>query len=158
MDTSDTIIDWFYFALPLAICVIFWFVWGERILGRRDIRRPSGPAPPPTVDPKDYIHLTKEELWNFNADAEKNYIGIKNDLFDVTGSEHYMTGGTYAMFTGREVSVAMAKTSTEMKDVEADYMTTKLSAAYLDSLDQWHSFFSSKYPMIGKVVTDKKND
>ena len=153
--------DWFYFALPLSVMVLVWFVCGDKIMGKQDAhpRRRTDP-PPNKIDEKDYIYLTKEELKEYDGKHGKDLIllGVKNDLFDVTKADFYHGEGPYKMFAGREVSIAMAKNSTDMKDVESEWETTKLSASYQDSLDNWHGFFWGKYQMVGKVVESKKKN
>ena len=159
-DEEDTG-SWFYFAIPLAVFTLFWFTCGGKLFGDSHPRRPAQEQGPKKVDPKDYIYLTKEELKEFDGDKrpdKKTYLAIKDDIFDVSGSEFYMPGGPYSVFTGKECSVSMAKNSTDPKDAEADYKTTKLSSSYQDSLDQWHDFFTGKYTKIGEVVDSKKEN
>ena len=153
--------SWLYYVIPLAVFTIFWFTCGDSVFGKREERRPPREEPPKKVDPKDYIYLTKEELSEYDGAKrpdKKAYLAIKHDIFDVSGSEFYLPGGPYAVFTGKECSVWMAKNSTDQKDAEADYRTTKLSSSYQDSLDQWHDFFTNKYSKIGEVVDNKKDN
>ena len=63
----EDILEWFYFSLPLAFFVLFWFVFGDRILGNREPQRMKRDLPPEIIDPKDYIHLTKEQLKEFDG-------------------------------------------------------------------------------------------
>ena len=159
---DNDLLEWFYFGLPLAGFVLFWFVFGDKILGRNQLpRRDPADMPPAKVDPKDYIYLTKEEMAEFNGKDradKKIYLAVKNDIFDVSKNPGmYGWDGAYGVFAGREVSVAMAKNSTDMKDVEADYKTTKLNVSYQDSLESWYSFFERKYALIGQIKENKKD-
>ena len=159
-EVEEESFDFFlYAALPLSIFALFWFTCGSSYFARDPPRRPRSDPPPKRLDEKDYIYLTKEELWKYNGKhgQEKIYLAVKNEIFDVTKADFYHGDGPYKMFAGREVSIAMAKNSTEMKDVEADWKSTKLSASYQDSLDSWHGFFWSKYQMVGKVIESKKD-
>ncbi|CAI2383262.1 unnamed protein product [Moneuplotes crassus] len=159
---SDDILEWFYFSLPLAVFVVFWFVFGDKILGRGEPQRMPRDMPPEEVDEKDYIYLTKEQLKEFDGvkrEDKKIYIGVKNEIFDLTkNAEMYGPEGAYGCFSGKEVSIAMAKNSTEEDVINTPYESFKLNVSYQDSLDSWYWFFRGKYPMIGKVVPDKKND
>ena len=52
----------------------------------------------------------------------------------------------------------MARNSTDPKDIETPYESVKLNISYNDALESWYGYFEAKYPMIGKVIVDKKND
>ena len=161
MTVTDDAIEWFYFSLPLAVMVLFWFVFGEWIMNRNKRAMPRE-QPPEVIDPKDYIHLTKAQLREFDGkkrEDKKTYVAIKNDIFDVTSNpEMYGPEGAYACFCGKEVSVAMAKNSTEEDVINTAYEDFKFNISYTDSLESWYGYFEAKYPMIGKVIVDKKND
>ena len=85
------------------------------------------------------------------------YIGVKNQVFDVTSSESYRPGGGYSKFAGKECSVALAKMSMEDHHFNC-YSDFKLSLAEVDSLDGWYNFMKKKYKIIAYVAGSKKDD
>jgi hypothetical protein len=81
----------------------------------------SYPIPPssssPSSDlPKSPISLSLSQLARFDGVQERGtYISIKNMILDVSGSEHYGPEGSYRIFVGKDVSVALAKMSFDEK-------------------------------------------
>lgn len=72
-------------------------------------------------------------------------------VYDVsTARQFYGPDGVYP-FAGRECARALAKMSTEEKDL-VKVNPSELSAAERDTLDQWIGKFDYKYPIIGRVV------
>ena len=61
------------------------------------------------------------EEFDGNGPTGKIYLACNDTVFDVTGSENYQKGGSYASFAGRDVSIACAHYSTEEKYLNMDY-------------------------------------
>ncbi|KAI8073304.1 cytochrome b5-like heme/steroid binding domain-containing protein [Gongronella butleri] len=79
------------------------------------------------------------------------YVAIKGDIFDVTkNKDSYAKGQGYNVFCGKDASRALGMSSLKPEDCVADYST--LTEKELETLDQWHAFFSKRYNIIGKVV------
>ncbi|SAM00291.1 hypothetical protein [Absidia glauca] len=79
------------------------------------------------------------------------YVAIKGDVFDVsTKPDSYGKGAGYNCFAGKDASRALGMSSLKLEDCVADYST--LTEKELETLDQWHAFFSKRYSIIGKVV------
>ena len=55
-----------------------------------------------------------------------------------------------AVFSGHDASRALAKTSTEVFDVSPDWHD--LSDKEKGTLNDWYTFFSKRYNIVGKVV------
>ncbi|CAO3636432.1 unnamed protein product [Mucor hiemalis] len=81
------------------------------------------------------------------------YVGIKGDVFDVSkNTSSYGPGSGYSVFTGKDSSKALGKSSLKPEDCIADY--SNLTEKELETLNQWHAFFSKRYNIVGKVVPD----
>lgn len=102
---------------------------------------------------KEY-NLTPAELAKFNGKASKRtFIGVKGDIFDVTGSPFYSGGGSYAVFAGTDASVALAK-----GDLSGEWVNKAvegLDAEETAALEDWHQRFLAKYRRVGKMVSGK---
>jgi predicted heme/steroid binding protein len=80
----------------------------------------------------------------------KVYIGVKDNIFDVTGSEHYCKGGSYELFAGRDISLASAKYKTDPELLDKD-LPADLTEKELKCLDSFNDFYLKKYPLVGKL-------
>ncbi|KAK4195092.1 cytochrome b5-like heme/steroid binding domain-containing protein [Triangularia verruculosa] len=101
---------------------------------------------PPKDDP-----ISLEELAKANGEGEdgKCYVAIKGLVYDVTGNKAYLPGGAYHVFAGKDASKALGKTSTKVEDVDADW--SGLTEKEKGTLDDWVTFFSKRYNVVGKV-------
>ncbi|TCD66309.1 hypothetical protein EIP91_001555 [Steccherinum ochraceum] len=103
---------------------------------------------PPKDDP-----FKLEQLKEFNgADASKPiYVAIKGTVFDVTHKrDTYGPGCSYNMFAGKDASKALGKSSLKEEDAIPDW--TSLDDSEKKVLDDWHSFFTKRYNIVGRVV------
>ena len=57
---------------------------------------------------------------------------------------------TSPVFAGKDASRALGKTSTKAEDVSADY--SDLDDKEKGTLEDWLTFFSKRYNVVGKVV------
>eukprot|EP00897_Mesotaenium_endlicherianum_P005964 jgi/Mesen1/5396/ME000268S04592 len=114
-------------------------------------------APPPSSAPPEPVQLgdiSAEELLKYDGRDPKEplLIAIRGVIYDVSRSRgFYGPGGPYEAFAGRDASRALGKMSTSAEDVGPD--TSGLSAAELDTLNDWEFKFISKYPTVGKVAS-----
>ncbi|KAK0635617.1 cytochrome b5-like heme/steroid binding domain-containing protein [Bombardia bombarda] len=108
------------------------------------------PKTPVTLaPPKDDI-ISLEELAKANgADGEKCYVAIKGIVYDVTGNKAYQPGGSYNVFAGKDASHALAKTSTKPEDAKPEWK--HLDDKEKSTLNDWVTFFSKRYNVVGKV-------
>ena len=82
------------------------------------------------------------------------YISIQGTIFDVsTGKAFYGPEGVYP-FAGRECARAFALVSTDVADCVSD--VSGLGALEMDNLRDWRAKFEYKYPVVGKIVEEKK--
>ncbi|RKF71111.1 putative steroid-binding protein 3 [Golovinomyces cichoracearum] len=117
-------------------------------------RTPVNLAPPKT-DPITPAALKKANgLINIRAgvDSELCYVAIKGKVFDVTGNKAYLPGGSYHIFAGHDASRALALTSTKVEDVRPDW--EDLDEKEKTVLDEWMTYFSKRYNIVGQVQAD----
>ena len=78
-------------------------------------------------------------------------VAIRGKIYDVTsGKSFYGPGGSYAMFSGKDASRALAKMSTKPEDVVGDL--DGLTDKEIGVLDDWDRKFAAKYPVVGRVT------
>ncbi|KAG7288621.1 hypothetical protein NEMBOFW57_004975 [Staphylotrichum longicolle] len=108
------------------------------------------PKVPVQLDPPKDDIISLEELAKANgADGGKCYVAIKGIVYDVTGNKAYQPGGAYNVFAGKDASRALGKTSTKAEDVSPDWQD--LPDKEKGTLNDWITFFSKRYNVVGKV-------
>ncbi|KAI8978966.1 cytochrome b5-like heme/steroid binding domain-containing protein [Pilobolus umbonatus] len=106
---------------------------------------------PPKTTPISVSELSK---YNGSDPSLPIYVAIKGDVFDVSkNTSSYGPGAGYNVFTGKDSSKALGMSSLKPEDCIADY--SGLTEKELETLEQWHAFFSKRYNIVGKVVPDK---
>ncbi|KAI8970117.1 cytochrome b5-like heme/steroid binding domain-containing protein [Mycotypha africana] len=81
------------------------------------------------------------------------YVAIKGDVFDVSkNTASYGPGAGYNVFAGKDSSKALGMSSLKPEDCVGDY--SGLTEKQMETLNQWHEFFSKRYNIVGKVVPD----
>jgi membrane-associated progesterone receptor component len=120
--------------------------------GASDVRCHQGTTAAPQSDPHSRLIL-----------------GAQGTVFDVSGSAAYAAGGKYhgsfpssvsnrglgaddgppAVFTGKDASRALGKMSLEEKDCVAEW--EDLDDKEKKVLDDWFTFFSKRYSIVGVV-------
>ncbi|KAL5348729.1 hypothetical protein ACLOAV_006149 [Pseudogymnoascus australis] len=109
------------------------------------------PKTPVTLNPPKDDPITVEHLSKCNGtDGYPCYVAIKGVVFDVNGKEPYLPGGSYSVFSGHDASRALAKTSTDAADVSPEWFD--LSDKEKGVLNDWYTFFSKRYNIVGKVA------
>lgn len=83
-----------------------------------------------------------------NADYP-TYVAIKGKVYDVTGNKAYGPEGPYKAFAGHDASRALGKTSTKAEDVKPEW--DDLPDNEKKTLDDWVTFFSKRYNIVGVV-------
>eukprot|EP00331_Platyophrya_macrostoma_P013177 CAMPEP_0176428464 /NCGR_PEP_ID=MMETSP0127-20121128/13165_1 /TAXON_ID=938130 /ORGANISM="Platyophrya macrostoma, Strain WH" /LENGTH=131 /DNA_ID=CAMNT_0017810151 /DNA_START=53 /DNA_END=448 /DNA_ORIENTATION=+ len=112
------------------------------------------PSKKVTIPNKEF---TIEELANFNGKREKKvYIAIQNLVFDVTASGNYGPGDAYSLLAGKECSVVFAKMSFEEGYLNAQNKVS-ITKEENEILRKWSNMMKQKYPVVGKLVQEKKN-
>ncbi|KAJ8494580.1 hypothetical protein ONZ45_g9723 [Pleurotus djamor] len=109
---------------------------------------PKTDLAPPKDDP-----ITLEELKQFDGSDESKpiYVAIKGTVFDVSHKKDvYGSGKSYNLFAGKDASKALGMSSLKPEDAISDY--SGLSDGDMNTLNEWHSFFSKRYNVVGKVI------
>ncbi|XP_024380786.1 probable steroid-binding protein 3 [Physcomitrium patens] len=97
------------------------------------------------------ISAAQLSRYNGTNDALPILVAIRGKIYDVTsGKSFYGPGGSYAMFSGKDASRALAKMSTKQEDVVADL--DGLTDKEIGVLDDWDRKFAAKYPVVGRVT------
>lgn len=124
---------------------------------------PFEPKEPVELDPPRNDLFSMESLFKCQGqiDAPKNpkglpcmYIGIKSTVFDVShNTKAYGEGNGYHVFVGRDASRALGKSSLnpEDTDVKVSWDYSDLNPKELKVLEDWYTFFSKRYNVMGKV-------
>ncbi|KAF7556231.1 hypothetical protein G7046_g6356 [Stylonectria norvegica] len=108
------------------------------------------PKQPVTINPPKSDPISAEELAKSDGtNGGKCYVAIKGKIYDVTGNKVYQPGGSYQMFAGKDASRALAKTSKEVEDVSPEWQD--LDDKEKGVLDDWVTFFSKRYSVVGIV-------
>ncbi|KFY81657.1 hypothetical protein V500_11217 [Pseudogymnoascus sp. VKM F-4518 (FW-2643)] len=105
------------------------------------------PKTPVTLNPPKDDPITVEHLSKCNGKIPRASQGV---VFDVNGKEPYLPGGSYSVFSGHDASRALAKTSTDAADVSPEWFD--LSDKEKGVLNDWYTFFSKRYNIVGKVA------
>ncbi|KAG5636887.1 hypothetical protein H0H81_006506 [Sphagnurus paluster] len=104
------------------------------------------------VPPKDDPYTT-EELKRYTGENPDLpiYVAIKGTIFDVTHkSDIYGPGRSYGVFAGKDGSKGLGMSSLKPEHAIADY--SGLNENDMKVLNDWHSFFSKRYNIVGRVV------
>ncbi|KAF2645866.1 cytochrome b5 [Massarina eburnea CBS 473.64] len=110
-------------------------------------------APKQTVElapPKDDIiapdYLSKCDGTN---EGFPTLVAIKGVVFDVSGKDTYAPGKSYHVFAGKEPNRALGLSSLKPEDCVSDF--SDLSDKERQTLDDWHTFFSKRYNIVGRL-------
>ncbi|KAK9474804.1 cytochrome b5-like heme/steroid binding domain-containing protein [Dipodascopsis tothii] len=109
------------------------------------------PKEPVVLDPPQSTVFSRAELSRFDGvQSPQIYVAIKRTVFDVTKNpKSYGPGGSYAIFAGKDASRGLAKSS--LKPEDANEVYADLPANELGVLDDWYSYFSQRYNVMGTV-------
>lgn len=117
---------------------------GEKKPGKFEPKTPVE-LNPPKSDP-----ISKEYLARCNGtNGYPCYVAIKGQVFDVSGKDAYLEGGSYSVFAAHDASRALGKTSTKPEDVSPDW--SDLDEKEQAVLADWQTFFSKRYNIVGVV-------
>ncbi|KIY43690.1 progesterone binding protein [Fistulina hepatica ATCC 64428] len=115
------------------------------------------PSIPDLLPPKD-DPFTLEELKPFDGSDPSRpiYVSIKGTVFDVTRkADVYGPGKSYGLFAGKDASKALGMSSLKSEEAVPDY--SGLSPADRKTLDDWYTFFSKRYNIVGRVTDHPTN-
>ncbi|EED23704.1 progesterone binding protein, putative [Talaromyces stipitatus ATCC 10500] len=116
---------------------------------------------PKRFEPKEPVQLdspkddpfTLEELSKHDGTdpSRPTYVAIKGTIFDVSKKDAYAPGGQYHVFAGKDASRALAKSSLKKEDCRPEW--EDLDDKEKTVLEEWFTFFSKRYNIVGKVVS-----
>ena len=101
------------------------------------------------------LKLTVEELEQYDGRNGKIFIACSGVIFDVTESPTYQPKGSYAMFAGKDTTVALAKYSFNKKWLTMRPEEADLTEGQLKAVEGWKEFFTEKYPVVGELIKSK---
>jgi predicted heme/steroid binding protein len=97
--------------------------------------------------------FTLDEIRKYDGSNNKSYIAVDGLVFDVSEAKFYKPGGPYAMFAGRDASVALAKMSFEPQWLEMPLKDAELDEVERTNLTKWRErFIEKRYPVVGELV------
>lgn len=106
-----------FYLIGLALFLLFFCLFNkDKKESSQDVDKKS-PEVKGEGDPKKTF-FTREELrknYDGKGPTGKTYVGLFDQVFDVSSSPFYSEGGDYAAFAGRDITVACAHHSTEEK-------------------------------------------
>ncbi|KAJ9489716.1 hypothetical protein VN97_g3558 [Penicillium thymicola] len=76
-------------------------------------------------------------------------VAIKGVVFDVSRNSAYGASGSYRVFAGKDASRALASSSLKPEDCVPEWYD--LPDKEKTVLDEWYTFFSKRYNIVGKV-------
>jgi len=115
-------------------------------------RKSFAPKDPPKLNPPKDDIITVADLAECNGTdpSKPTLVAIKGTVFDVTGNASYdPVKGPYRVFAGKDASRALAMSSTKPEDCRPDW--EDLGDKEKTTLDQWLTFFTKRYNIVGKV-------
>lgn len=80
------------------------------------------------------------------------WIVLKGVIYDVTSNDVYKSEGSYNLFAGHDVTIALAKM--EFDKVGSPDWRSKLSLQQLCVLEQWVQWYRARYVKVGYVKED----
>jgi len=101
---------------------------------------------PPKDDPITVDYLAK---CDGEHDGYPTYVAIKGTVFNVSGNSAYAPGASYHVFTGKDASRGLAQSSLKPEDARPEW--EDLSDEHKKVLNDWFTFFSKRYNIVGKV-------
>ncbi|KAJ5113525.1 hypothetical protein N7456_002059 [Penicillium angulare] len=109
------------------------------------------PKVPIELDPPKDDPISQEELAKCNGTDPNRptLVAIKGVVFDVSRNAAYGSSGQYRVFAGKDPSRALAKSSLKAEDCVPEWHD--LEDKEKTVLDEWFTFFSKRYNIVGKV-------
>ncbi|KAI9819849.1 MAG: hypothetical protein M1827_006418 [Pycnora praestabilis] len=102
---------------------------------------------PPKHDPISVEHLSK---CDGSSSSYPTLVAIKGTIFDVSGNKAYGPDGSYKVFAGKDASRALAKSSLKPEECVPEWQD--LPEKEKTVLNEWYTFFSKRYNIVGMVA------
>ncbi|KAJ5474755.1 Cytochrome b5 [Penicillium sp. IBT 31633x] len=109
------------------------------------------PKEPVQLDPPKDDPISKEELARCDGSdpSRPTLVAIKGIVFDVTRNPAYSASGQYRVFAGKDASRGLAMSSLKPENCVPEWHD--LPDKEKTVLDEWFTFFSKRYNIVGKV-------
>ncbi|KAJ5144067.1 Cytochrome b5 [Penicillium bovifimosum] len=109
------------------------------------------PKVPVQLDPPKDDPISPEELAKCDGSdpSRPTLVAIKGVVFDVSRNAAYGASGQYRVFAGKDASRALASSSLKPEDCVPEWYD--LPDKEKTVLDEWFTFFSKRYNIVGKV-------
>ncbi|KAL0489582.1 steroid-binding protein [Acrasis kona] len=100
---------------------------------------------------------TLEELSKFDGkDGRPIYMAVSGTVFNVSSKpEMYGPEGAYGLFSGKEATRGLAKSSLKVEDLQPFGSKEGLTAGQLRTLADWEEYYKERYQIMGHVVESK---
>ncbi|KAJ5176405.1 Cytochrome b5 [Penicillium canariense] len=109
------------------------------------------PKVPVQLDPPKDDPISLEELAKCDGTdpSHPTLVAIKGTVFDVSRNAAYGPTGQYRVFAGKDASRALACSSLKPEDCVPEWYD--LADKEKTVLEDWFTFFSKRYNVVGKV-------
>jgi predicted heme/steroid binding protein len=99
--------------------------------------------------------FTLTQLKAFNSKGKKVYLACNGLVYDVSSSDSYQEGGSYAKLAGCDASVALARMDLSDEALSLKLSDVTLTADQQNTLESWGTYFQSKgYEVVGRLAKD----
>lgn len=97
------------------------------------------------------LNITFANILLLGVQNPRIFVAIKGTIFDVTrNAASYGPGKGYSVFVAKDASRALAKSSLKPEDAVPYYQD--LSPKELKVLEDWYTYFSFRYNVVGRLV------
>lgn len=143
------------------LAVLTYLLYNQFISRKTVAETESLPPIPPATKPEPRVFTPRELAKYDGKDGALIYLSIKGQVFDVSSRpDFYGPGSMYENFSGRDASRGMSKHSFDvvhLKELDEPIdPLIDLTGEEEEAMNEWHQFFSGKYPTIGTLVNENK--
>ncbi|KAL9124101.1 MAG: hypothetical protein Q9175_008262 [Cornicularia normoerica] len=109
------------------------------------------PKDPPKLNPPKDEPISVKDLAKCDGTdtSYPTYVAIMGTVFDVSGNTAYSPKNPYSVFAGKDASRALAQSTLKPEDCRPEWQD--LPEKEKGVLQDWFTFFSKRYNIVGKV-------
>lgn len=145
--------DPIYYLIGFVIFMLFFCMFNRDKSEAK--KKANEPEEKGKLDPKNtFFTLDQLKEYDGTGPSGKIYLACFEQVFDVSASPNYQAGGAYASFAGKDVTVACAKHSTDLKDLSTPYdpQSTTFTFDQEQTMMTFYMTFCQKYRIVGKLL------